>query len=144
MVYFAPQLDAARVRMATGDRYSFPVHDITALSRLLFDEGSGTRALRTLTRALIKYAATQAAKEQSEGLGSLLDLVTSVNERADTRSWSLLPDQIHMLRIRLPEGTHDLDVEIVDAGGVVGEVAAFEGVRVLPGRITILHHRSFR
>jgi len=134
----------ARARAGDHTAQSFPVHDLSATAQLLFEEGSGTRLLRTVTRALVKYTATKAVKKKNEGLGTLTDILTSISERADTRSWSTLPDRIHMLRLRLPEGEHEVLLEVLDTQGQVAQTATYEAVQVLPGRITLLQHRSYR
>lgn len=68
------------------------------------------RALRefsnSLLRVAVKKAAEQVVREQNEGLGMLVGVMNAVTEKADTRHWSTLPNQIHYTRLRLEEGEH--------------------------------------
>jgi hypothetical protein len=110
----------------------------------LFDEGAGKRFLRTIVRALAKYTVHQKAKKESEGLGILANILGSVSERADTRSWAMLPDSIHMARLRLPAGTHRVVLEVLDERNGVAQTATFEEVEITPGFVTLIQHRTYR
>ena len=148
-----PRLVEARVR--TGDLVAFsePVHDVSEIFELTFEEGATTRTIRTLVRALAKYQLTQAVKrgekredgsrETNEVAGFVANLFASATERADTRSWTTLPDEIHVARLRLPAGDHEVAVEVLDRSGRVAQTATFETVRVVAGERTILHHRTY-
>jgi hypothetical protein len=45
-----------------------------------------------------------------------------VTERADTRSWTTLPQEIQLQRIRLPVGEHQLSIQMKNAAGQVVDV----------------------
>ena len=68
------------------------------------------RALRefsnSLLRVAVKKAAEQVVRDQNEGLGMLVGVMNAVTEKADTRHWATLPNQIHYTRLRLEEGQH--------------------------------------
>jgi hypothetical protein len=136
--------DAARLRADAAVVESFPVQDLSAIAEVLFEEGQGKRIVRTLARGIVKYVATKTAKDKNEGLGIVANVLTSLSERADTRSWSTLPDRIHMLRLQLPAGRHDLLLEVLDPHGAVGQTASFDDVEVVAGRTTFLRHRAYR
>ena len=147
------RLVSARLLAADLAAHTEVVEDVSAIFRLTFEEGSGTRLLRTLVRALAKYATVQAVKNEREEKGEkkknevagfLANLVASATERADTRSWTTLPDRIHLARLRLPAGRHDLRVEVLDRRGQVAQTVDFEGVVVRRGQRTLVHHRSVR
>lgn len=111
---------------------------------------------RTLTRAVTKYLAARAVeaaaeaasgdkkkKKKSDGKEAagavarmLTNAATTAFERADTRSWSLLPGQVTMLRMRIPAGTHEI---LVDAAGV--RQLSLPAVGVVRGRTTIVSAR---
>ena len=139
-----PELCASRLRTPGAVVESFPAQDLSSIAQLLFDEGEGARLVRTLVRGLAKFAVTKTAKKESEGLGILTNVLTSLSERADTRHWTALPDRIHMLRVQLPAGRHKLVLEALDRRGEVGESATYEDVEVVAGRTTFLRHRSYR
>ena len=64
--------------------------------------------LRTLLRGVGKYLLTRQAGKKNEALGLLTNLAGVLTEQADTRSWQTLPNQIFMVRMPLPAGTHTL------------------------------------
>ncbi|MEO8337288.1 MAG: hypothetical protein ABI664_20085 [bacterium] len=80
---------------------------------------------RATARAAAKYVITKAVKDKKgEVAGSIANIGASLLERADIRSWHLLPQEISLLRVRVPAGQHGLEVAIgaeparVDVGTV--------------------------
>lgn len=133
-------------RLRVGDRVATTslVEDISAIAQLTFDEGEGARLLKTIARGFAKWKLTEAAGNQSDVAGILANITAVATERADTRSWSTLPDRIHMARMRLPVGTHSVTLECLDSQGNVAETAVFEQVQVLPRSGTVVRHRTYR
>lgn len=148
-----PRLVDARVRVGDLVAFTEPVHDVSEIFELTFEEGSTTRTIRTIIRALAKYKLTQAVREgkkkkdgtreTNEVAGFVANLFASATERADTRSWTTLPDEIHVARLRLPAGEHRVLLEVLDRRGTVAQTATYETVRVVAGQRTILHHRTY-
>ena len=144
------QTSLVDARMIADDdsTYTEQAHDVSAVFGVTFEEGSGTRAVRTIMRGLAKYAAVEAIDDDEDETRQFLSFVANLfaagTEVADTRSWTMLPDRIHLARLRLPAGTHTVRVEVLDARGRVGETLEFEDVRVVPRSRTLIHHRSFR
>ena len=60
----------------------------------------------TIGRVAVKQAAAAAAREKDEGLGTAVSLINALTEKADTRNWQTLPNQISYQRIDLEEGEH--------------------------------------
>jgi hypothetical protein len=72
---------------------------------------------RTVARAAVKYAATEAAeKKKGEAGKAIVSLAGSVLEHADTRSWHLLPADVALTRLTLPVGRHRLAIRIEAEG----------------------------
>jgi len=67
----------------------------------------------------------------------------AVTESADTRGWLTLPEHLHLARLSLPPGVHDLRVEIVDHTGVILVTQTISGVEVRAGDWTFLSRRVF-
>jgi hypothetical protein len=106
---------------------------------------------KTIARATGKYLLVQAVKEEvreeDETSGFLVGLLgnaaAAASERADTRSWNLLPGAIRIARMTLPSGVHSIELDLdalqqreplrVDLGEVT----------VRPGSVTILPIRSW-
>jgi len=114
-----------------------------------FRGGQVGRVARTLLRAVAKQAAADALAEgvgeEDEGVGEVLGTAASIFaaavERADTRSWHLLPARISVLRLRLPPGEHRLALEL-DTPGSRGERRVELGpVTVGRDRPTVVSHR---
>ena len=99
--------------------------------------------LRTLVRAVGKYLIYREANKKNEALGLLVNLAGAVTEQADTRSWQTLPNQIFMVRMPLPAGTHTLNLSFLDANGRVGGRDSVPDIKIYPNRITFWNHRTY-
>ena len=99
--------------------------------------------LRTLLRAVGKYLLYREANKQHEALGILANLVGVVTEQADTRSWQTLPNQIFMVRMPLPAGTHTLNLSFLDANGRVRGRDSVPDIKIYRNRITFWNHRTY-
>jgi hypothetical protein len=84
-------------------------------------------AARAIARAAAKYAVTKAVRDkQGETAGTIAELAASALERADVRSWHLLPRELTLARVRLAAGARhvrlligrDGDRRTVDLGTV--------------------------
>jgi hypothetical protein len=100
---------------------------------------------RAASRAAAKYWATRAARRKGgEVGGAMVGAATSLLERADTRSWHLLPGTIGAARLSLPAGTHEIAVELPGgAPGLPPVRVPLGSVTVRPGRVTLLSTRRF-
>lgn len=149
-VVASTQSDLVAARLEANDRAAEtePVHDVSAIFRLTFEEGAGRRAVRTIARGLAKYAAVEAIDDKDDTgrqvMSAIANIFAAGTEVADTRSWTMLPDRIHVARLRLPAGTHDLRVEVLDSRGSVARQLQYEAVEVVAGSRTLIHHRTFR
>jgi tetratricopeptide (TPR) repeat protein len=100
---------------------------------------------RLLVRAAARHALTQQVGRKHSELGDIFASVTgSVLERADTRSWHLLPGTISVVRLRMPVGRHTIRL---DAGGAALATGAADDARTIgevdvhAGRVTVLSTR---
>jgi len=92
------------------------VEDVDALARYALEQQMPAIMARATARAVVKYNAQQTP--ESGSLASLLLTVTNmVTERADTRSWTTLPQEIQLQRIRLPVGEHQLSIQMKNVAG---------------------------
>jgi hypothetical protein len=80
--------------------------------------------------------------KKGETAGSLANLGASLLERADVRSWHLLPQEVHLLRATLPPGRRTLRLEVADGAG--SRVVEIGPVTVRAGEVTIVPHRLWR
>jgi hypothetical protein len=96
---------------------------------------------RTILRGLIKYASKKKAEKEDQALGWLVNAIGVATERADTRTWSTLPERIFVTHLALPEGTWRLDVDVFSP---VGRRVAWLSVpefQVTAGQRTFLNYR---
>jgi hypothetical protein len=119
------------------------VVNFDALATRAFQEKENKILLRTIIRALSKYAAKRAASEKSEGLGIAINVFNVASESADTRNWSTLPEKILMGRLILPEGEYDLKIDFYEYNGHKSDSYKIEGVEVDSGRTLFFNYRFF-
>lgn len=98
-------------------------------------------ATRAIARAAAKFVVTKAIRDRKgEAAGTVAELTAALLERADVRSWHLLPQQLTLVRVRLPAGTHDVrlliggvdDIRTVDLGHIAITAGA---VSIAPTRL---------
>jgi uncharacterized protein len=108
---------------------------------------------RAIARATIKFILAKAATDEAEkkyGKGTWQATLASVaanvtaaaTEIADTRSWTTLPSQIRLARLRVPPGQHEVTIRFLDSSGAVVSTQIFKDIAVKKGRRTYLHHRT--
>ncbi|MDB4899765.1 MAG: hypothetical protein JWN53_1573, partial [Gemmatimonadetes bacterium] len=84
---------------------------------------------RAVTRAAAKYALAKAVRDKTGRVGgAIADVSSYLLERADVRSWHLLPQEVVLLRARVAPGVRTLRLD-------VGERDATRHVTV--GRVTV-------
>jgi len=105
--------------------------------------------IKTVARTALKYELAKGIEkeldDENEVLGDLAfitaNAAAALFERADTRSWHLLPDEVSIVRLRLPAGVHSLALDVEAADGRtrrvdLGEIDLRDGdVRVLAARV---------
>jgi hypothetical protein len=114
-----------------------------------FEDKLGGILVKAVARTALKYELARGLEKEldkeNELLGEIAFLTANAAaalfERADTRSWHLLPDEVSVVRIRLPVGVHPLRLEVATGqGGTrlvdLGEVEVGNGsVQVLSARV---------
>lgn len=137
----------ARVELsaASVSANSEVVEDINDIAEKSLNDRLPLITARAVARMLVKNAAAGEAKKRSNELGAFgmlaniaMDVGTAASERADTRSWSLLPGNINMARLSLPEGTHDVTATYYNSNGGILGTRVFKDVVVKQGRKTFV------
>jgi hypothetical protein len=129
----------ARVELSSGSSSatSEVVEDINDIGEKSFNDRLPLIIARGVARMVVKNAASQEAKKQANDnplFNLAMDIGVNVSERADTRSWSLIPGNILMARLTLPAGKHDVTATYYGANGNVLATREFKDVDVKPGR----------
>ncbi|MFQ5487713.1 MAG: COG3014 family protein, partial [Gammaproteobacteria bacterium] len=143
MPYYDSRLPHVRkgVLEADGVRAeSEAVEDINTLAMEALQRQAPLIMARALVRAILRHEAVEKAGEEDEGLGFLVNVAGVVSERADTRSWSILPSRIYLARLALPAGDYTLQVRLQNARGELAGTRRFD-IRVQGGgkRFLSLH-----
>jgi uncharacterized protein len=151
-VVVEPDRAAGSLRLvAAGD--TIGIGRIGGVSEMVAGElvdGSATALTRMVGRGMVKFLATRELEKRAEKRGGellgfvtgrLSNLAANELERADTRSWSLLPDEVAMARLTLPPGTHDLRLESISPAGTLVGYLDLGPVEVHPDELVVVSRR---
>ena len=145
-----PKLDSHRplfsgIEVAVGEAKAngVLVEDVENIAIETFNAERTGILLRTLVRAVSKYLLYRKANKENEALGLLVNLAGVVTEQADTRSWQTLPNQIFMVRMLLPAGTHTLNLSFLGENGRFLGRDSVPEIKINPNRITFWNHRTY-
>ena len=119
------------------------VEDVEGAALATFASDQKTILLRTVVRAILKYLAFRRAENKGDLLGDLVNFFNVATERADTRSWETLPNQIFLVRMSLPAGTHNVTLSFLDDGGRYVRTETIPCVEIEANGKTFLNHRTF-
>lgn len=138
-----PHFSGIRVAVGENQGRGVLVEDVESIAIETFNAQRPMILLRTLVRAVGKYLLTRQANKKHEALGLLTNLAGVLTEQADTRSWQTLPNQIFMVRMPLPAGTHTLNLSFLNANGQVRRNQSVPDIKINPNRITFWNHRTY-
>ncbi len=138
-----PRFSGIKVAVAKNQKRGVLVEDVETIAIETFKAQRPVILLRTLARALGKYLLFRQANKKNEALGLLTNLAGVLTEQADTRAWETLPNQIFMVRMPLPAGTHTLKLSFLDANGQVRGSQSVPDIKINANRITFLNHRTY-
>lgn len=119
------------------------VEDVENIAIETFNTQRTGILLRTLLRAVSKYLIYRKANKENEALGLLVNLAGVVTEQADKRSWQTLPNQVFMVRMPLPAGTHTLNLSFLGENGRARRHDTVPDIKINPNRITFWNHRTY-
>ena len=80
----------------------------------------------------------------SDLIGGGVNVANIVTEKADTRSWRTLPNQIFLVRMPLPDGVYNVNLSFLDADGQDKSTQILRDVEISPNRITFLNYRTYK
>ena len=142
--YRAPA--ALRLRIDTAAHEAGFRASVSSAVRSDFERDRPLLVAKTIARAAAKLALTRGAEEsvgeKNETAGRIIGLLSNVGtallEQADTRSWTLLPASIEVVRARVPAGVHEITVETGDGTRTIdlGTITLRPGeTRILPASL---------
>lgn len=107
--------------------------DVRLLAIKSLRERIGSLVVRQLLRAIAKVQTQKLAREKLGPLGEFAaNIYSLISENADLRSWTMLPDNMQLLRVSLPPGEHRLELAGADGASFT------ETVTIRRGGVTIL------
>lgn len=92
------------------------LYDVGATAYYQLHQKMPVIVARGVARFLIRRAAVGYARKQDSGLGAFVDigmLIANLNTKADTRSWTTLPNTIDLARFDLKPGTHTFEIKAI-------------------------------
>lgn len=138
-----PQFAALQVQVGQTEKKGVLVEDVEKIALETFKSDYPIILFRTLLRALGKYLLYREANKKDDILGTLVNLAGVFTEGADTRSWQTLPNQIFMVRMPLPAGTHTVNLSFLNRRGGVASRHLLRDVAISANRITFLNFRTY-
>jgi hypothetical protein len=143
-VFLRPVRYSAPVSVVVGSATAVPFTLSGDISDAIIADYRRQRLMlltRTVARAALKYAATEAAERKKGEAGkTIASIAGSVLEHADTRSWHLLPSDIALTRLTLPPGRHHLAIRI-EAPGEATRLIDLGDVEITAGGIAFASTR---
>lgn len=131
-----PVFNQAYISTVSGEE--FPIFQAENINEIAFKvlQDRMMRELGTsLLRLALKKSVEKIAENEDETLGFFVGILNALTEKADTRNWQTLPFSISYCRISLPEGEHQLQLNVVNEEGVQSQ--AFK-VRITKNRTKFL------
>ena len=135
----------ARLRVAGTEVQArgYRSDDLASAARVTFESEYGTILLKTIARGLTKYLATREVGKQGWAARLTANIFAAASESADTRSWLTLPEHICLMRLSLPPGSYQLQVDLIDNAGKVVDTRTIADATVTAGEWTFLSRRVF-
>ena len=92
-----------------------------------------------VTRQALRLIAKEQVRQEMAKQNDIANIIASVynlaSEKADTRSWSSLPNNVQLLKLDLPVGQHQLQLSVLGKQEIVE-------ISVNPNRITLINLKS--
>ncbi|MCW9012514.1 MAG: hypothetical protein OQL06_01930, partial [Gammaproteobacteria bacterium] len=131
------------VRAVVGGKYYNleTVSNIDGMARASLAEDMPVITTRAIARAVAKKTSEKEAGDRGGIFGQLaMMVVNQATEIADTRCWNTLPQEFQMTRIFLPQGSHNVKLEVLGAGGAVIDTIQVP-VKIKAGGKTVISER---
>lgn len=128
----------ARVKIGGLEAVTETFDNIEELAIAELERNQPAILARATARAVFKYQLSKQAGKKNDLAGLLINIAGVFTERADTRSWLSLPASIQLVRIALPPGKYDLEVELLDPSGQPVMKRFYPATRLEAGRKTFI------
>jgi len=139
--YPNPPTYVNQMRLTAGGKSQLleTVENMDGLARAALDDDIALITTRAVARAVAKKTAEKKVRDEHGPLGQFAMMVVNhATEIADTRCWNTLPQEVQMSRVFLPQGKHNLRVDVIGQGGVIRDTL-YIPVVVKAGHKTIVN-----
>lgn len=137
--------DSAFLRVGKERAKTYPLYDIEQAAIKELDDRIALIATKKIGGLVAKEAVAQVIANQtkSEAAGMLARVLLFATDHADLRSWSTLPAKLHVARLVVPAGRHNVAVDMVfRSGSETAGMKVWENVEVKPGQKVFLNYRT--
>ena len=134
----APLISDALVAVAGIEERTEQVADVAAAASKQMDADRPRLLAAEFSRNVAREIAAEKMDRNSQGLGSVVSLLASAIDQADTRIWGTVPDNIQLARFRLAPGSYDVTVRLQGAYGAPGNSRVFKNVSIQPGQMNFV------
>jgi hypothetical protein len=148
--YYAPVRKISQENEVSVNGITYPLVKAESLARLAINEqilSARTDLYEALARETLKNTiiveTARSTVSDSPLLSMGLKMLTATTARADTRTWLTLPAEVHVVRIPMESGEHDVSVSNSFVESVSGPVSKNQTISLKKGEIRVLRQRSF-
>ena len=110
-----PKYQSAFLKTATDSIPLDIAENIDAIAHRSLEDRMLKELGETLLRFALKKVAEMQATKNNKDAGTVLNILNTLTEQADTRNWQMLPYSINYTRVYLKEGKNDLILKAVGA-----------------------------
>ncbi len=137
-----PSVSKAYIRLEDRGIVAERVENVDAIAIATLSEQMPEITARGIARVVAKrQVAMQIGKNnKNDALAVIADVIGFITERADTRSWSTLPYDIHLARFPLGVGSYTIKIELRDRGDNIVATREFHDVLIHKGKKTYLSY----
>ena len=89
---------------------------------------------RTIARVSVKNEIVDKTRNNTPALSFALNIATFLTEQADTRAWNTLPQQILVMRLNLPPGSHNIKLSL-SGSSLPGTIQSWQQVNINKGEV---------
>ena len=133
-----PLVSDALVAVAGIEERTERVADIVTAASKQLETDRPKLLASEFSRNVAREIAANKMDRNSQGLGSVVSLLASVADQADTRIWGTVPDNIQLTRFRLAPGNYDVTVRLQGAYGAPGSTRVFKDVSIQAGQVSFI------
>lgn len=126
----SPFYDSARLTI-NGSAYQLEkAEDVGEIAKKSLHDRMLLELGKTLLRFALKKAAEIQVRQQNQNIGAAVGLLNAISEKADTRQWQTLPNEIYYSRVPLEKGNQEIKFTTIGKGSEKTHTINYE---VVPG-----------